>query len=47
MLEIAGVTLGLREGVLALIAVVAIYMIFVILRMRRLQVREELTRPLR
>jgi len=43
VLEIAGVTLGLREGVLALIAVVAIYMIFVILRMRRLQVREELS----
>lgn len=42
MLEIAGVTLGLREGVLTLIAVVAIYMIFVILRMRRLQAREDL-----
>ena len=42
MLEIAGVTLGLREGVLTLIAVVAIYMIFVILRMRRLQARDEL-----
>lgn len=41
MLEIAGVTLGLREGVLTLIALVAIYMIFVILRMRRLQLREQ------
>lgn len=41
MLEIAGVTLGLREGVLTLIALVALYMIFVILRMRRLQVRDQ------
>ena len=43
MLEIAGVTLGLREGVLTLIALVAIYMIFVILRMRRLQAKEDLS----
>lgn len=41
-MEIAGVTLGLREGVLALIAVVAIYMVIVIVRMRRLQVKEDL-----
>jgi fumarylacetoacetate (FAA) hydrolase family protein len=43
VLEIAGVTLGLREGVLTLIALVAIYMIFVILRMRRLQAKEDLS----
>lgn len=32
-------TLGLREGVIALIALVAIYMIFVLLRMRHLRNR--------
>lgn len=35
-LELGGVTLGLREGVIALIALVAIYMAVVLLRMRRL-----------
>jgi hypothetical protein len=34
-MEIAGITLGLREGVIALIALVAIYMVFVIVRLRR------------
>lgn len=32
-LEVAGVTLGLREGLIVLIALVAAYMIFVLLRM--------------
>ena len=35
-LEWAGLTLGLREGVIALIVLVAVYMAFVLLRMRRL-----------
>lgn len=35
--ELGGVTLGLREGVIALIALVAGYMLFVLLRMRRLR----------
>ncbi|MDD2740964.1 MAG: DUF2802 domain-containing protein [Rhodocyclaceae bacterium] len=34
-MEIAGITLGLREGVVFLIALVAIYMVFVIIRLRR------------
>ncbi|MBS1141694.1 MAG: hypothetical protein H6R13_3147 [Proteobacteria bacterium] len=35
-LELGGMTLGLREGVIVLIALVAVYMLFVLLRMRRL-----------
>ncbi len=35
MLEIGGFALGLREGVIALIVLVAIYMIVVIVRLRR------------
>lgn len=35
MLEIGGVALGLREGVIALITLVAIYMVVVIVRLRR------------
>lgn len=35
-LEFAGVMLGVREGVILLIVLVAIYMAFVLLRMRRL-----------
>ena len=38
-LELGGITLGVREGVIALIALVAIYMLFVVLRMRRLRNR--------
>lgn len=36
-LEIGGVSLGLREGVIALIALVALYMGYVLLRMRGLR----------
>jgi len=36
-LELGGMTLGVREGVIVLIALVAIYMVFVLLRMRRLR----------
>lgn len=36
MLEIGGISLGLREGVIGLIAALAVYMVFVLLRMRRL-----------
>jgi hypothetical protein len=36
-LELGGLTLGLREGVIVLIALVACYMLFVLLRMRRLR----------
>ncbi|MBK7647994.1 MAG: DUF2802 domain-containing protein [Betaproteobacteria bacterium] len=36
-LELGGMTLGLREGVMILIALVAVYMAFVIWRMRRLR----------
>ena len=32
-LELSGMTLGLREGVIGLIALVAVYMLFVLLRM--------------
>ena len=39
MLEIAGITLGVRDGVIALIAMVAIYMVFVIIRLRRAQTK--------
>ena len=38
-LELGGMTLGLREGVIVLIALVAVYMLFVLLRMRRLRNR--------
>lgn len=38
-LELAGVTLGMREGLIALIVLVAIYMLFVLLRMRHLRGR--------
>lgn len=37
--DLGGVVLGLREGVIALITLVAIYMAFVLLRMRRLRQR--------
>lgn len=37
MLELGGMSLGLREGVIVLIALVALYMAFVIWRMRRLR----------
>ena len=36
-LELGGMTLGLREGVIVLITLVAIYMLFVLLRMRHLR----------
>ena len=36
-LELGGITLGVREGVIALIVLVAFYMAFELLRMRRLQ----------
>lgn len=36
-LELGGMTLGVREGVIALITLVAIYMVFVLLRMRLLR----------
>lgn len=36
-MEIAGLTLGVREGVIGLIAFVALYMLVVLLRMRRLR----------
>ena len=35
VLEVGGISLGLREGVIALIVLVAIYMIIVIVRLRR------------
>lgn len=35
-LELGGMTLGVREGVIVLITLVAVYMVFVLLRMRRL-----------
>lgn len=38
-LELGGVTLGLREGVIGLIVLVALYMAFVLLRMRHLRRR--------
>lgn len=36
-LELGGITLGVREGVIVLITLVAVYMVFVLLRMRRLR----------
>jgi hypothetical protein len=38
-LELGSMTLGLREGVIVLIVLVAVYMLFVLLRMRRLRNR--------
>lgn len=38
-MELGRVTLGLREGVIALIALVTVYMVFVLWRMRRLRQR--------
>lgn len=37
VIEFWGVTLGLREGVIVLILLVTLYMVFVLLRMRRLR----------
>ena len=37
VLEVAGVTLGVREGVIGLIAFVALYMLVLLLRMRHLR----------
>lgn len=45
-LELGGMTLGLREGVIVLIALVAIYMLFVLWRMRRLRSKPAPTTPL-
>jgi len=42
VLEIGSFSLGVREGVIVLIAAVAIYMAFVIVRMRRLQAKKSL-----
>jgi hypothetical protein len=36
-MDLGGITLGLREGVIALIVVVGAYMLFVLLRMRHLR----------
>lgn len=36
-LELAGVSLGMREALIVLIALVAVYMLFVVLRMRHLR----------
>lgn len=44
-LELGGFSLGLREGVIALIVIVALYILFVLLRMRHLNARREATRP--
>lgn len=55
-MDLGGITLGLREGVIALIVLVGGYMLFVLLRMRRLrtpsakperpvEVREPASRP--
>ncbi|MER2539216.1 MAG: DUF2802 domain-containing protein [Azonexus sp.] len=47
VLEIGSIALGLREGVIALIALVAIYMIVVIVRLRRPPpVQKKATEPL-
>lgn len=42
MLELGNITLGLREGVIALISLVAIYMVFVLWRMRRIRHKQNL-----
>lgn len=44
-LELGNITLGVREGVIALIALVAIYMLFVLLRMRSLRHRSRDAAP--
>lgn len=44
-LQIGGMTIGLREGVVVLIVLVAIYMAFVLLRMGRLRRRPAETSP--
>lgn len=44
-LELGGMTLGLREGVIVLITLVAIYIVFVSLRMLRLRHRQSATEP--
>jgi hypothetical protein len=44
-LELGGMTLGLREGVIALITLVAVYIVFVLLRMLRLRNRAPATEP--
>jgi hypothetical protein len=44
-LELGGMTLGLREGVIVLIALVAIYIIFVLLRMLHLRNRPAVAEP--
>ena len=41
--ELGGMTLGLREGVMGLIALVAAYMLFVLVRMLLLRNRPELS----
>jgi hypothetical protein len=41
LVDIAGLSFGLREGVIALIVVVALYMAFVLLRMRHLRLKRE------
>ena len=41
VLEIGGIALGLREGVIALIVLVAIYMVIVIVRLRRPELVEK------
>ena len=44
-LELGGVTLGLREGVIVLITLVAIYIVFVLVRMLRLRQRTQVAEP--
>lgn len=44
-LELGGMTLGLREGVIGLIALVAAYMLFVLLRMFLLRNRPQVAPP--
>lgn len=44
-LEIAGVTLGLREGIFIVVGFVALYMALVLWRMRRLMRSEDSTEP--
>lgn len=44
-LELGGITLGLREGVIALIVFVALYMMVVVWRMRRLKAAARASQP--
>lgn len=44
-LELGGIVLGVREGVIVLISLVAIYMVFVLLRVRRLRKPPETAAP--